>query len=295
MKAPNILAAIAFTTCAVLLATGLVFAIDPSSALAENDAARAAQSSRSFQNPQTSQSTQAAPGEAAASGDASQNPQAASGETIIPDNVPQATSNGAAQTAPGDTFRSLQAASDDASQAAPTSETTARETPPKDHTTNADEASDAAAGEESSGTASRGDERDAAKPHAVGPRATEPRTIDVDGVTMAYIDSFKTESAPASGAGIWAGSDSTTDGGWGYFIGHNPGSFAPVMDLSIGDAVTICDSAGQTRTYRVIDLFTVPDTAYWEDIEPRVTGHGESIALQTCCGDHANYRVVVAV
>ena len=83
------------------------------------------------------------------------------------------------------------------------------------------------------------------------------------------------------------GSDSTTDGSWGYFIGHNPGDFTCVMTLKNGDPVTVCDSDGNTRTYSVVDEFIVPDDTYWEDIQSRVTDYGESIILQTCCGDNA--------
>lgn len=37
---------------------------------------------------------------------------------------------------------------------------------------------------------------------------------------------------PSSGGGLWLGSDAVDDGSWGYFVGHNPGSFAPVRSLS---------------------------------------------------------------
>ncbi|MEC4272820.1 hypothetical protein VJ923_06580 [Adlercreutzia sp. R25] len=121
-----------------------------------------------------------------------------------------------------------------------------------------------------------------------------PDTINVNGDVMTYIPSYETASAPASGAGLWMGSDSTVDGSWGYFIGHNPGDFTCVMTLKSGDPVTVCDSDGQTRTYHVVDGFTVPDDTYWEDIQSRVTNYGESIILQTCCGDNAHYRVVIA-
>lgn len=119
-------------------------------------------------------------------------------------------------------------------------------------------------------------------------------TIDVDGDAMSYVDAYLAAAAPASGAGLWMGSDSTTDGSWGYFIGHNPGSFHHVMDLGIGSAITVTDRAGAVRTYSVIDVFTVPDSTAWEQIQGRVTGYGESIILQTCCGDNASYRIVVA-
>lgn len=126
------------------------------------------------------------------------------------------------------------------------------------------------------------------------PTTMDAATIDVNGTQMPYIDSFETASAPSSGAGLWMGSDSTTDGTWGYFIGHNPGPFTCVMSLKNGDPVTVCDGDGNMRTYHVVDEFIVPDTTYWEDIQSRVTTYGESIILQTCCGDNAHYRVVIA-
>ena len=119
-------------------------------------------------------------------------------------------------------------------------------------------------------------------------------SIDVNGDIVTYVPSYESASAPASGAGLWMGSDSTTDGSWGYFIGHNPGDFTCVMTLKNGDPVTVCDSDRNTRTYSVVDEFIVPDDTYWEDIQSRVTDYGESIILQTCCGDNAHYRVVIA-
>lgn len=126
------------------------------------------------------------------------------------------------------------------------------------------------------------------------PDAMATATINVNGDVMGYVDSYESASAPSSGAGLWMGSDSTTDGSWGYFIGHNPGSFTCVMTLKNGDPVTVCDSNGDARTYYVVDEFVVPDDTYWEDIQSHVTGYGESIILQTCCGDNAHYRVVIA-
>ena len=41
-------------------------------------------------------------------------------------------------------------------------------------------------------------------------------SIDVNGDIVTYVPSYESASAPASGAGLWMGSDSTTDGSWGY-------------------------------------------------------------------------------
>lgn len=120
-----------------------------------------------------------------------------------------------------------------------------------------------------------------------------PATIQVGSSVLSYIDDFEADTAPQSGAGLWMGADSTTDGSWGYFIGHNPGPFHEVMDLQEGDAVCVCDRRGNQRTYHVVKTFRVTDDTCWEDISAEVTGYGESVVLQTCCGDNAHYRIVV--
>lgn len=118
--------------------------------------------------------------------------------------------------------------------------------------------------------------------------------IQVNGTTIPYVDSHLTSTAPASTAGIWWGSDSTTDGQLGYFIGHNPGIFTPVLDLAQGSAVDVWDTDGNFREYHVVDLFDVPNTTYLEDMLPRINTHGESICLQTCIQGGAYYRIIVA-
>lgn len=114
------------------------------------------------------------------------------------------------------------------------------------------------------------------------------------GTTNSYIDTPFWGSAPTHGAGLWAGSDSTTDGSWGYFIGHHPGDFYAVMNLGVGDVIKVCDRNGNSRSYSVVDAFTIPDTTWWEDLQARVCGYGESVILQTCVGNGYQYRIVVA-
>ena len=118
------------------------------------------------------------------------------------------------------------------------------------------------------------------------------RTITVDGVTMSYTDSYGASSAPSSGAGVWKGSDSTTDGSYAYFIGHNPGSFGAAATASNGSKVTVNDSNGDSRTYTVVDSFVVPEGSSWSDVSDRVTGYGESVVLQTCVSE--GYRILIA-
>ena len=119
-----------------------------------------------------------------------------------------------------------------------------------------------------------------------------PRTITIDGVTMSYTDAYGSSSAPSSGAGVWKGSDSTTDGSYGYFIGHNPGSFGAAASATNGSKVTVSDSNGDSRTYTVVDSFSVPEGSAWSDIADRVTSHGESVVLQTCL--NGEYKILIA-
>ena len=62
-----------------------------------------------------------------------------------------------------------------------------------------------------------------------------PGTLVVGGTAIPYRD-VRGGTTPSSGGGLWLGSDAVDDGSWGYFVGHNPGSFAPVRSLSSGDA-----------------------------------------------------------
>lgn len=120
-----------------------------------------------------------------------------------------------------------------------------------------------------------------------------PGTLVVGGVAIPYRD-VRGGTTPSSGGGLWLGSDAVDDGSWGYFVGHNPGSFAPVRSLSSGDAVAVCDRSGAQRTYTVRDVFQVEETATWKTIASRVTGYGESVVLQTCAGGGRNVIVVAA-
>lgn len=126
-------------------------------------------------------------------------------------------------------------------------------------------------------------------------QALAPCTLSMLGHTISYVNAYNVADAPLSTAGLWAGADSTTDGSWAYFVGHHPGVFDCVMDLHNGDAVQVCDGNGNTRTYHVISIYDIPDYTQWEQIAPDVESHGESITLQTCCGDNQHYRIIEAV
>lgn len=120
-----------------------------------------------------------------------------------------------------------------------------------------------------------------------------PCTLTIGETTIPYCD-VRGGTTPSTGGGLWRGSDAVDDGSWGYFVGHNPGSFAPVRLLGPGDAVTVCDSTGTERTYTVRDVFTAEADATWKTIADRVTRSGESIALQTCNDEGGTVTIVVA-
>ncbi len=126
------------------------------------------------------------------------------------------------------------------------------------------------------------------------PTAKTPGTLAIGGAVIPYRD-VRGGTTPATGAGLWLGSDATDDGSWGYFVGHNPGSFAPVRSLKAGDAVTLTDRTGKQRSYHVRSVLTVSAAATWKTVAPLVTGFGESILLQTCTGDGLTNTIVVAV
>lgn len=138
----------------------------------------------------------------------------------------------------------------------------------------------------------------AAEPQTATPASAEPaqlfNVIKVGETEVPYVDSQLTATAPDSTAGIWWGSDSTTDGRLGYFIGHNPGVFTCLLGLSAGSPITVWDSDGNDLTYHVVDLFDIPNTTTLEQLQGRISGHGESIALQTCIQGGAYYRIIVA-
>ena len=125
---------------------------------------------------------------------------------------------------------------------------------------------------------------------APAPASMPAQTIVVDGVAISYIYSYGW--VPDSGAGVWKGSDSTTDGSYGYFVGHNPGSFWPAASIGIGGAITVYDCDGNCRTYYVVETFVVPVGSTWNDVCDAVYRYGESVTLQTCVD--SGYRIVVA-
>lgn len=136
------------------------------------------------------------------------------------------------------------------------------------------------------------EERQAAAAAALATQS--PSTLRIFGEDIPYIYSYNVVSAPNKGCGIWKGVDDVNDGDYTYFVGHNPGDFYNVMNLTPGNVVSLRDANGNSREYTVHDVFTIPQRTTFQQIQERVEGHGESIIMQTCCGDNVNVRVVVA-
>lgn len=121
------------------------------------------------------------------------------------------------------------------------------------------------------------------------------RTIRIAGEEIPYAYSrASATAAPESGCAIWKGLELTDDSDYCYFVGHNPGPFHAVMELQPGDRVTVCDLNKKIRSYTIRYAFIVPQRSTYADIADKVEGHGESVILQTCCGDNVNVRIVVA-
>lgn len=101
-------------------------------------------------------------------------------------------------------------------------------------------------------------------------------------------------TAPARTASTWGGTGDVNDNQNTYFIGHNPGVFNEVMNLQIGDEITVWDASGKKRTYYVFDTLTLPNATNYYTYETRIAPLGETITLQTCCADNKNVRCVMA-
>lgn len=102
------------------------------------------------------------------------------------------------------------------------------------------------------------------------------------------------ETAPAAIAAAWVSDGDVTDDENTYFIGHNPGVFSGVMDLELGDEITVWDGAGRKRNYYVFDVLTLPNQSNYFRYEGRIAPSGETITLQTCCADNLHVRCVMA-
>jgi len=142
------------------------------------------------------------------------------------------------------------------------------------------------------------------------PEATTPAysasTMYVAGQAISYQNGGQTygqsiiDSYPDSMISTWGGAatQSGTDGQNTHFIGHNPGVFSVVFNLSTGNQIVVTDSNGTPTTYTVSSIFQVDHYAngvadginYWDTITG--TGGGERITLQACVNDTINIIII---
>lgn len=133
------------------------------------------------------------------------------------------------------------------------------------------------------------------KPSKSASSKKRKNTIRFNGEYVSYVQgSPADETAPEATAAAWVSNGDVTDNENTYFIGHNPGVFSGVMNLDVGDKVTVWDGKGRSRTYYVFDVLTLPNQSNYFRYEGRIAPTGESITLQTCCADNKHVRCVMA-
>jgi hypothetical protein len=127
----------------------------------------------------------------------------------------------------------------------------------------------------------------------------EISTIQFLGVTIPFTHSNNADAAPAIGCGTWTGSGSVDDNKPTHFIGHNPGDFSMIMNITTGTPITVADDQGHIKTYYVYEVLDVNDEGInvdnnTDDAWPRIIDEGgERISLQTCINDNVN-RIILA-
>jgi hypothetical protein len=89
------------------------------------------------------------------------------------------------------------------------------------------------------------------------------------------------------------------DGKSSYFAGHDKdyfgGCFESLKMMNIGDAISVTDRTGSTRTYRITDMFIGADnTRTWTPAQFNMVFQtpGEQIVLQTCVSETHNLIVI---
>lgn len=123
-------------------------------------------------------------------------------------------------------------------------------------------------------------------------------TIQFKNVYMKWRKDAGASKAPEKGAGAWYGTGLTHDGKPTHFIGHNPGAFNAVTKLKKGNKITVIDSKGKKRTYKVVRVADVYDNGKnvktgAKEMYNIFIAPGERITLQTCLTSTKN-RLIFA-
>lgn len=127
--------------------------------------------------------------------------------------------------------------------------------------------------------------------------ANTPNTLIYNEYKVPLIDCQDAAEAPFNNmAGFWSGNGSTTDNLPTHIIGHNPGIFSFVVNIQVGNTLTLIDRDGLKRQYTVYAVMEVNDDALdrngvtqWDSI---IDQPGESISLQTCIDDYWNKMIL---
>ncbi len=87
------------------------------------------------------------------------------------------------------------------------------------------------------------------------PPAPQNRLISDDGALDVGVGLY-TDCTRASDLTHTAAAIDACIGGRTYFIGHNPGPFTQLLDLSTGSELTYFDGAGTAHRYRIVGMRT---------------------------------------
>ncbi len=135
--------------------------------------------------------------------------------------------------------------------------------------------------------------------------SVKPMTINMAGQSISYQNGGQSSGQSiidndGNMVSTWGGQavQNGNDGLSTHFIGHNPGIFSVLFNLSVGSQVEITDANGNGTMYAVSRIFQADDygtdIATGEDNWDLITGsnNGEMVVFQTCITDSTNLIVV---
>ena len=135
--------------------------------------------------------------------------------------------------------------------------------------------------------------------------SVKPMTINMAGQSISYQNGGQSSGQSiidndGNMVSTWGGQavQNGNDGLCTHFIGHNPGIFSVLFNLSVGSQVEITDANGNGTMYAVSRIFQADDygtdIATGEDNWDLITGsnNGEMVVFQTCITDSTNLIVV---